>query len=678
MPEPASRSRTAFQPALGWFWTACLLLLLLPAPPLHGQAPDPQAQSLVVGLDQDYPPYEFLTPQGQVAGFNVDLIRAVARVMGMNLELRPGVWGNLRDDLLAGRIQILTSMLKSPEREPIFAFATPPIEVRYSLFMRRGSALPRNLEKLQGLKILVQRGSQMHEHLLAKGIQDSVVPVESELEALRQLAAGRQDAALVAHLTGLMLIRQGGVANIQPVGQPVLTRELCLTVRKGDIQLLTSLNTGLAILRRTGEYQQIHSKWFGELEDPTPSTRKALAALAITAGALLLILTAVLIWNRTLQRRVLKHTRELQAGKDFLQAVIDSLPLMLFAKDPNRDFAFSLWNRKAEEMTGTPASQLLGTRDRDHFPPEQAEAFRKADEEVMGQGILRVTEEEPLDTGKGRLLLRTLKVPIRDPEGRPLQLLGISEDITERKRLEQALAQIQHLESLGVMAGGVAHDFNNHLMGIQGNLDLASWELPEKHPAQAFLQDAATSIRLAANLTNQMLAYSGQSSHFIRPLDLNRLITTMQDLLVATTSRKLAFHLDLDETLPLVEADEHQIQQVVLNLVINASEAIGDRPGNLRISTRRELLEAESLPGQLLRPGLHSVLQVEDDGCGMEADLLPHIFEPFFTTKFTGRGLGLSAVQGILKAHKGAILVSSQPELGSTFKVFLPAAPPTT
>nr|WP_320133003.1 transporter substrate-binding domain-containing protein [uncultured Holophaga sp.] len=660
-------------------WGALLLYLalLLPgvlSPGLHAATP---ASPLIVGLDEDYPPYEFRNAQGVPEGYNVDLLKALERVLDLRFDLRPGVWGLLKDDLEAGRIQVLGSMLRTPDREKVFAFSNPPLQVGYALFTRQGEFSPAGLEDLRGRRVLVQRGSQMHDQLLARGLQESLDPVDSEADALRALAAGRDDAALVAHLTGLLLIRQGGFGNISPAGPPVLSRELSLAVRRDHAELLARLDTGLAILQRTGELDRIHRKWFSELETPDRSARRGLLALAGAVALLALFLGAVLVWNRTLQRRIRKHTDELQTQKDFLQGVVDSIPLMLFAKDPNHGFVFTLWNRKAEELSGRSSAEILGSTDFSHFPPGQALSFRKDDETVMSSRALRVIEEEPLDTPNGQVLLRTLKVPICDREDQPLYLLGISEDITERRRMEEALAQVQRLESLGVMAGGIAHDLNNYLTGIQGNLDLVASTLPADHPGHLFLEGAGQSIGLATLLASQMLAYAGQGAIQTRGLDLNLLLRDLHPLLQASLPSATALRLDLAPGLPQVRADERQLRQVVLNLANNASEALEGRPGTLTFHTRSETLcEAEIrilFPGQTLEAGPQVVLEVSDTGSGIAPDVLPRIFDPFFSTRFTGRGLGLPATLGILRSHGGGLRVTSRPGAGSTFIVYLPA-----
>ena len=256
-------------------------------------------------------------------------------------------------------------------------------------------------------------------------------------------------------------------------------------------------------------------------------------------------------------------------------------------------------------------------------------------------------------------------------------------DITARRRAEQERRklelQVQHtqkLESLGVLAGGIAHDFNNLLVAILGNAELALRDLSEVSPARGSVEEIRKASVRAAELTGQMLAYSGKGSFVVRPLDLNDLVHEMGHLLEVSISKRTALKYDLAPDLPAVEADASQIRQVVMNLITNASDAIGGRSGAITVRTdvvdmTRSYLE-EMYVDEALPEGCYVCLEVSDTGGGMDSDTLPKIFDPFFSTKFAGRGLGLAAVLGIVRGHRGAIGVHSEVGKGTTFRVFLP------
>ncbi|MCX7819505.1 MAG: PAS domain S-box protein [Kiritimatiellae bacterium] len=277
--------------------------------------------------------------------------------------------------------------------------------------------------------------------------------------------------------------------------------------------------------------------------------------------------------------------------------------------------------------------------------------------------------------------------PMRDPvTGEVTGVVEFVRDITarrkaeeEKRRIEARMTEVQRLESLGVLAGGIAHDFNNILMAILGNAELAAQDLPSHSPVRVNLQEIALSARRAAELCRQMLAYAGRGRFVVEIFDLNRLVDEMLGLLRTTISKRAVLNVHLEPNIPPVRADPSQIRQVVMNLVINASEALGDRSGTITVRTGvtrcdRAYLDQAAFETNLPE-GLYVLLEVADTGCGMDPATLGRIFEPFFTTKFAGRGLGLSAVLGIVRAHKGGIKVYSEPGKGSLFKVLLPASP---
>jgi len=247
-------------------------------------------------------------------------------------------------------------------------------------------------------------------------------------------------------------------------------------------------------------------------------------------------------------------------------------------------------------------------------------------------------------------------------DGRPLKIVGLSMDVTERRMFEQKLREGQKLESIGLLAGGVAHDFNNLLTGILGNASLALEVLHPGNQASPLIENVVRASERAAALTQQLLAYAGKGRFVIEPLNLSSLVREITGLVNATIPKLVQLELDLDPRLPGIEGDASQLQQVVMNLVTNAAESMDGKAGTVWVTTRVE------------RPSGSVCLEVRDEGCGMDQETQARIFDPFFTTKFTGRGLGLAAVSGIVRGHGGSIQVSSAPERGSTFRVLFPAA----
>jgi PAS domain S-box-containing protein len=261
----------------------------------------------------------------------------------------------------------------------------------------------------------------------------------------------------------------------------------------------------------------------------------------------------------------------------------------------------------------------------------------------------------------------------------PAKEKGISvylRDVTERKRLEERNRHTQKLESLGILAGGIAHDFNNLLTAILGGASLLQEELDPDSDAASHLKIVLNASDRAAQLTRQMLAYSGRGRFVIEQLDLAKQVREITELLQSSVTREVELVLNLDTSGALIDADAGQIQSLVMNLVINGAEAIEKGPGTVVVSTRLQELDAEyvrdNMAGDSVLPGAYLLLEVHDTGKGMDLATLDRIFDPFFTTKFTGRGLGLAAVLGIVRGHRGAIKVYSHLEQGTTFKVFFP------
>jgi PAS domain S-box-containing protein len=279
------------------------------------------------------------------------------------------------------------------------------------------------------------------------------------------------------------------------------------------------------------------------------------------------------------------------------------------------------------------------------------------------------------------------KVIARDTDGKPLRMCGTHLDITERKtaeeerlELERRLLHSQKLESLGVLAGGIAHDFNNLLMAIHGNLELAQLDAPPVGKTHGHLGEALRATQRATDLTRQMLAYSGKGRFVVREIDVSAFVDEITHLLQASISKTVTLDLRLARNLPSVLADSAQLQQVVMNLITNAAEAIEAGAGKISVVTGVRDCDDDYLVQSHLEEkppaGRYVFLEVSDTGCGMDAETRRRLFDPFFSSKATGRGLGMSAVLGIVRGHKGAIMVYSEVGAGTTVKVLLPALAP--
>jgi PAS domain S-box-containing protein len=390
---------------------------------------------------------------------------------------------------------------------------------------------------------------------------------------------------------------------------------------------------------------------------------------------------AGLVWSLAgTRRRAMNLAQEMNASLyEALQrnrSHLDSTPLAVIETDS--DFRVREWNRTAERVFGYTREDVLGQDPRLLIPQEhQAEVEDRRQAMLGSEAGSRSTMENLTRTGQ-RILCDWYGSALRGEDGRFIGTILLAEDVTDRRRAESALRQAQKLESLGVLAGGIAHDFNNLLTAILGNTELALERAQDSPPLRAALQRIEAATQRGADLARQLLAYAGKAPFAVRPLDLNALIREMSELLSVSINKKVTLRTDLQPDLPAVEADSAQFQQVVMNLVTNASEAIGERMGTVTLRTRAVTYSKADLvaafPGQVLDPGRYVRLEVQDDGCGMDAETIGRIFDPFFTTKFTGRGLGLSAMLGIVRGHRAGLRVESATDQGTTFILLFPAS----
>jgi len=315
--------------------------------------------------------------------------------------------------------------------------------------------------------------------------------------------------------------------------------------------------------------------------------------------------------------------------------------------------------------------------------PEDAARFHKTFTAAMQSGSSFELEHRIVRPDGSERWLYELVHPYLDWNGKLLRCVGTTLDITERKHaeeeriaMEKQIRETQKLESLGILAGGIAHDFNNILQIITGNADLAMMRLDPDSKEFAYLQRIEKVTKRAADLAGQMLNYSGKGKIEPKSIDLNRQIEEMTEMLKVTISKKTIMKFNLKEELPSIDADPSQIHQVIMNLVINASEAIGDKFGVIEVNTWGTHCNLDYLKefkhDDVIRDGTYVVMEITDTGCGMDPETVDRIFDPFFTTKFPGRGLGMAVVFGIIRRHKGAIKISSLPGKGSSITVLFP------
>jgi signal transduction histidine kinase len=316
--------------------------------------------------------------------------------------------------------------------------------------------------------------------------------------------------------------------------------------------------------------------------------------------------------------------------------------------------------------------------------PDDREPVRRLIDRELPEGPFELRHRAARRDGTFRWIGNRGRVE-RARDGSLVRQGGVMRDVTrhvlqeqERARAEQALQEAQKLESLGILAGGIAHDFNNLLTAILGNATLLRAEFPEEALLQTPLEQIELASRRAADLCRQMLAYAGKGRFALQAIDLNDVVRASHPLIRASVPKKAVLDLKLLDALPAVLGDQAQLRQLLMNLAINAGEALREGEGTITIATGCRAVTSRELAATVfttvLQEGRYVSLTVSDTGTGMPRDMISRIFDPFFTTRFTGRGLGLPAVLGIVRAHDGAMRVDSTPGVGSTFELLLRAA----
>ena len=540
------------------------------------------AAPIIVGGDRAYPPYEFIDKDGKPAGYNVDLTRAIAEVMGMKVEFRFGDWSDMRSGLLKKKIDILQGISYSDTRSSSVDFSPPHTIVHHAIFARRESPPVRTLEELRGKKVIVFRDGIMHEVLNRMGFGRDLILTPTPSEALRLLASGQHDYAVVAMLPGMYLIRELHLSNLVPVARSVVSQQYCYGVAKGNSELLTRFSEGLAILNKTGQYKPIYDKWLGVDEPPRVTKSMALKYGAMVMIPLLVILTVTVLWSRTLQMRVAARTTELAE------------------EVAERNKALEELRRHQDKLIQTDKMASLGT---------------------LVSGVAH-----EINNPNGLLLL---DIPI---------LKRVHDDAGE-------ILESFYREQGDFMLGGVPYS-----------------EMRAEIPR--ILDEMQDSSKRIKRIVNDLKDFARRDDAGKKELiDINDTVQTALRLVDPTIrSSTRHFTVQYADSLPEILGNGQRIEQVIVNLVLNACQALPDMGRGVSLSTSYDKMEQAV------------VIQVTDEGIGIAEEHLQYLLDPFFTTKRDsgGTGLGLSVSAGIVKEHGGTLRFESVPEQGTTVTLSLP------
>jgi signal transduction histidine kinase/ABC-type amino acid transport substrate-binding protein len=675
--------------------TIAIVALLLPSgyPPYVAMAKsDSPSDVLQFRGNSDFSPYEFINDKNEPDGYNVELTRAIARQSGVKVNIELGQWSDVIRELETGRIDVLTGMLYSDERDKVFDFSIPHVVISYAVFVRKDSTFQNPMD-LMGKEVIVVKNVYAHDWLTQNDFTPHVVTVARPEEALQLLSKGRHDCAVLARLHGLDLLRSLDIDNLKTIGPPVLTQKMGFAVKAGNADLLAKINEGLYLVQASGEYDRIFRKWFSVYDQKRFQDRLVQIGKLVGLPLIVLLLLAGL-WIRSLKHLVASRTQALSENQILLNRIVQGTPLPTLVLDRNGKLL--LWNRACEELTGI---SVVAAADWLQNHPQN--------EETTDPFLLKlIMEKIPADSEGHRMpvrpkLLKTLPgatelevcipqlgdagcwlygtiVRFRDEQGHPIGIIETWQDLTDRKGLEKQLAHAQRLEAMGRLAGAIAHDFTNFLQAILVFTDTAKFEITADSPIRYHLDGIQKTVFRAKELINQIKVFSRQNLLAPKPIQLKAVVEKAVASVKSIASGTIDLRLSIDSDARIM-ADEVPIIQVVSNLCMNAVNAMADTGGTLTIElSTLELTQETARRHPELRPGAYAKLTVADTGEGIPVEHLERIFEPFFTTRKRegGSGMGLAIIHGIVKGYDGVISVKSKVGRGTVFEILWPVIQP--
>jgi len=657
-------------------------------------------------------------------GFEPDLVAEIEQRTGWKIEVRPVSPGELVHVLETGEIDFAsvteTRLAELSGRLSCIA-SRAHSHTSSGLFYNSSGQPVTSLESLRGQRVGVLRTDQSRSRL-TKYPELEIIEFSSLEPALRGLADGKISTLVARKFRTIRELERLGEQNVRVAPVDLFRSRRVFVATRKNKDLIRMLDEQLAAMRSDGSLTVLENKWRLGLPEPLPWFQRHSEVIIAIGTSVLVLLVLSLYWNMALKRSVntLALTeRELVQHRDHLEALVrtrtedlsqlnkslqadivrreraedalrrsearyqelfDEAPDMYFAIDAehriqsvNR-FALELLKHDAQALVGHAFSELI-------YEEDAPDVRRRI--QIVFDGKIDLDEFTcRMQLSDGAIVW--VQARIRLVSGGKPELRIIGRDITEqrnseraRRELEDKIQRAQKLESLGLLAGGIAHDFNNLLVGVLGNAGLLSINLQNDPKNQSYVREIERGAEQAAALADQMLAYSGKGGFVKRAFDVGALIRESSGTLSETLSANAKLSLEVPSEALAIEGDESQVRRVVANLITNASDALGDEGGTIAVTAGvtdadRDYLAGTCVDDELL-PGKYVFVEVADRGSGMSDETKSRMFDPFFTTKAGGRGLGMAAVLGIVRGHKGAIDIASEAGRGTSVRLLFPA-----
>lgn len=584
-------------------------------------------------------------------------------------------WPDAFEALKSNQAVLAPNLGITDERLHLFDFTVPYETFRISIFVRSATVDINKESDLIGKKVGVVEKNQGLVLMREQGGSDLQV-FDSVEEAFMALLSGRVDALVYPEQVITAIATRSGLEDkIKTAGKPLQEIKRAIAVRKGEPELFQKLDNAIRKLIKTPEYKMIYEKWYGK-PNPFWNVTRAIMVMGIILG---LAIAGMLAWRYV---SILKLNNSLSEAKERFRAIVENANAGYFFID--KEGTFQSVNNAWLEMHGYDSpDDVIGKP----FTLTQVDADLEAAQKV----VETLLAGHPIPAGEFTRRCKDGSVGYHTFSSHPVvhgaQVIGLEgffidtnelkRTEEEKRKLEARLWQAKKAESLGRMAGAIAHHFNNQLSVVLGNLELALDDAAVDAVTREFLIEAMKAARRSSEVSGLMLTYLGQSTGIREPLDLSEVCLHHLPLLQDILQKGIDLETDFMASGPVVAVNTNQVQQVLNHLVANGAEAIGDSKGRVTLTTKT--VSASDIPKINIAPvdwepgtDILACLEVTDTGCGITDQDMEKIFDPFFTTKFTGRGIGLAVVLGIVKVWNGAINIESSMENGSTFRVFLP------
>lgn len=622
--------------------------------------------TLIIAGDKNFPPYEFVDEDGEYKGFNVDLMRALALEMKVDIKLMPMDWLAAHAALLNGEVDLIQGMNFNKQRLEIYDFSNPYILNSSVFFVKDSETDQLNLNNLKGKIVAVQR-SDFTAYILAEKGEIEVKFVSDLVEGFSELLHGRVNAVFSNKLTGVNILNKYNLSDkIKIVGDEINQMDYGIAVKKGNTDLIPEINEALANLKKNGIYIKIYEKWFGSLDDNSKEEKMFMYTLIGFMFLTMIFSYFSLKWNKRLKDEVDKRTIELNLANQeliinkgiinesdkFKEQIIDSLSIGLITFD--NIGSITAFNSRAVNIFSINKEEAIGHTIAELGLDNYFDINHINDCIELEKGIQ--VEETIFNLNGKKYCYNYLISPLKASQNKNNGGVMTFRDITDEKNIRFELEQQGRMQSLGRMVAGIAHEIRNPLTSIKTYIEI----LPEKYDNPKFRQKITKQVPIEINRLNsllkELLDYAKPKTAIIESFSLNELMYETVDLLKTSSGDKsIKFTTTMDQDI-FINEEKDKIKQILINILLNSIEAI-DITGSIEIksSEDREFI----------------MIEIKDNGIGIDEKSIDKIYEPFYTTKNSGTGLGLALCYQYLKERKGNIRVSSNKGEGTAITLYL-------